>query len=204
MNQQGLPALAVDFGDERARERAAVIRWARKVLANPRTVFFDTETTGLGPDAEIVDLAVVGHDGTTIIDALVRPGRPIPAEASNIHGLYDHHVEMAPGWEAIYPHVREALKGRLVVVYNADYDRGMVGNGCLAHNLPLITCDWNCAMRQYAQFAGERAHRESNEYRWHKLERALAAFGLVPGGHSALGDAEACRRLVMAIAQTRF
>jgi hypothetical protein len=56
-------------------------------------------------------------------------------------------------------------------------------------------------MLQYARFAGERASGHRNRYRFHKLSHALAAFDLPPGGHRALSDAQACRNLVLALAQ---
>src|SRR5687768_16062348 len=78
--------------------RAGAVAWARAIIADPSTVFLDTETTGLGRDAEAVEVAVVGVDGSIVLDTLVRPAQPIPPEASAIHGILDVHVDAAPGW----------------------------------------------------------------------------------------------------------
>ena len=50
------------------------------------TVYLDTETTGLSPDRgdRVVDIAMVDDLGNTVIDTLVDPERPIPAEASRL------------------------------------------------------------------------------------------------------------------------
>ena len=53
-------------------ERQLAIREARRLLELD-LVIFDTETTGLGPDAEIVEIAALKVDGTVLLDTLVKP-----------------------------------------------------------------------------------------------------------------------------------
>ena len=62
---------------------------------------FDCETTGTAPERdEIVSLAVVRLDAdgveTRRFARLVRPSRPIPAEATAVHGITDDDVASAP------------------------------------------------------------------------------------------------------------
>ena len=62
---------------------------------------FDCETTGTIPGVdEIVSLAVVRLDAdgveTDRYARLVRPSRPIPAEATAVHGIGDEDVAGAP------------------------------------------------------------------------------------------------------------
>ncbi|MDQ3512045.1 MAG: 3'-5' exonuclease, partial [Chloroflexota bacterium] len=109
--------------------RTEAITWAATVVADPRAVFLDTETTGLGPDAEVVDVAVIDVLGRVLLDTLVRPHGHIPPDASRIHGIYARHVADAPSWGEVQPRLCEALAGRRVVVYNAPYDWGVV-TGC--------------------------------------------------------------------------
>lgn len=81
--------------------REAAIRNARDALAlGPLIV--DTETTGLGDDAEIVEIAVVDSQGSIVFDSLVKPRRPIPREASDIHGITNAAVEDAPGFAQLW------------------------------------------------------------------------------------------------------
>jgi DNA polymerase III subunit epsilon len=174
------------------------VAWAAGIVADERVVYLDTETTGLGPDDEIVDLAIVGAGGEVLLDSLVRPSRPIPPGASAVHGLTDADVAFAPPWELVYPHLLEALSGRIVVVYNADFDRRLVGQCCGRSRLPEPSAEWNCAMRVYADFHGEPGR--GGGFRWHRLEHAAATFGLPPGGHRALGDARTCRMVVHGMA----
>lgn len=181
-----------------AISRIEAITWAATVVADPRAVFLDTETTGLGPDAEVVDVAVVDVLGRVLLDTLVRPHGHIPPDASRIHGIYDHHVAGAPSWGEVQPRLCEALAGRMVVVYNAPYDWGVV-TGCDGRwRLASPAPGWTCAMRAYAAFRGEPGQRGG--HRWHKLERAVIDCGGQIGGHRAHGDALACRWVVLSMA----
>jgi DNA polymerase-3 subunit epsilon len=54
-------------------DRTHPVVWASQMAQNPTTVVLDTETTGLGVDAEIVEIAIVAIDGRTLLNTLVRP-----------------------------------------------------------------------------------------------------------------------------------
>ncbi len=87
----------------RVSSRLEAITWAATVVADPRAVFLDTETTGLGPDAEVIDVAVIDVLGRVLLDTLVHPRGHIPPDASRIHGIYAHHVAGAPSWGEVQP-----------------------------------------------------------------------------------------------------
>lgn len=181
--------------------RSDAVDWAKSMLTQPRTVFLDTETTGFGPRAEIIDIGIVDTLGTVLLDTLVRPTMPIPASSSRIHGLIDRDVADAPDWRDIYPEVFRLLAGARVVVYNAPFDSGMVTTNCQRIGLPIPVAHWHCAMRQYASYAGPAAARPGRGTgRFCKLDLAAAAFNIAPGGHRALADADVCRRVVVGMA----
>lgn len=186
------------------KERAKVAAWARERAANPATIFLDTETTGLGRDAEIIDLGVVDMHGNVLIDTLIAPRSPIPPETTRVHGIVDADVIGAPGWMDVYPLLAGLLRDRPVVVYNAAFDRRMIDGCCAAFGFEGESAEWHCAMQHYAAWAGVRSSHKRQRYRLHKLGDALAAFDLPPGNHRALADAVACRSLVLALAQSEF
>jgi DNA polymerase III subunit epsilon len=175
------------------------VAWAQLITSDRDTVFIDTETTGLDGSAEIVDIAIVSVDGVVLLDTLVKPARHIPSFVSRIHGIYDDDVANAPSWCDVYEMAYPLLSGRPVVVFNVNFDRRIIQQCCAGSRLrPIDGADgWHCAMKMYASYMGERGHG----YRWQKLENAARAFDIVPGGHRALGDAEACRRVVHAMAR---
>lgn len=55
----------------RGSARQAAVRWAIDIVGRDDVVYLDTETTGLGPDAEIVDIAVVDQAGRVLLNSLV-------------------------------------------------------------------------------------------------------------------------------------
>jgi DNA polymerase-3 subunit epsilon len=183
------------------RARAEVGAWARARIADPRTLFLDTETTGLGSVAEIIDLAIVDVTGKVLVDTLIAPINSIPPETTRVHGIVDADVIAAPLWIEVYPPVAELLRDRPIVVYNAAFDRRMISGCCTAFGFSEEEREWHCAMLQYARFAGVRSDHHRNKFRLHKLADALAFFDLPGGSHRALSDAMACRNLVLALAE---
>ena len=175
--------------------REAAIRNARDTLAlGPLIV--DTETTGLGDDAEIVEIAVVDSQGSIVFDSLVKPSRPIPREASDIHGITNAAVAVAPGFAQLWA---AELKGVLrtaphVAIYNADYDVRLITQSLGRRQRQRGSRSWagvTCITDLYAQFWGEW-HDYSQSYTWQKLEAAAYQCGLdwEGGAHRALADAK--------------
>lgn len=195
-------ATADDDGRQRWNEaRAKSIAWAVEAARDPRVVYLDTETTGFGPRAEIVDIGVIDAAGQVIFESLVRPERPIPREVIAIHGITDADVRDAPRWDELYEQLGPVLKDRRILVYNVTFDRQMVNQSCQRYALPEAEADWECAMKRYAGFAGNWDPRK----RWFsfvKLEHAVRAFNGQPGGHRAAADAIACRNVVLGMAST--
>jgi DNA polymerase-3 subunit epsilon len=200
------PGAEAVVADDRAQERwdaarAKAIAWAVAAASDPRVVYLDTETTGFGKRAEIVDIAVVDGAGQVLFESLVRPTRRIPAEVIAIHGITNADVKDAPEWCELYDELQEVLGGRRIVVYNVTFDRQMVTQACEQYALSPPEADWECAMKRYAGFHGNWDPGK-RWYRFQKLERAVLTFGAEPGGHRAAADAVACRAVVLGMAAT--
>ena len=95
--------------------REAISRQARAWLA-ANALILDTETTGLGDDAEVVELAVIDCAGAVLLDTLVRPSGPVPAEAAAIHGITDAMLAGAPTWSEIHARFCDLVEGRQVLL----------------------------------------------------------------------------------------
>jgi DNA polymerase-3 subunit epsilon len=200
------PGAETFVADARAQERwdaarAKAITWAVAAAQDPRVVYLDTETTGFGKRAEIVDIAVVDGGGQVLFESLVRPTRRIPAEVIAIHGITNADVKDAPEWGDLYDELGEVLAGRRIVVYNVTFDKQMVTQACEQYALTAPEADWECAMKRYAGFHGSWDPGK-RWYRFQKLERAVLTFGAEPGGHRAAADALACRAVVLGMAAT--
>jgi DNA polymerase III epsilon subunit-like protein len=181
--------------EERAREEAreaarraelAELRaWATEALADPDVVILDTETTGLHDTARIVDIAVITASGETLLDTLVNPGEPIPAEATGIHGITNQMVAGVPSFAEVAAELFEAIRGKRVLVYNLSYDLARLEYefsrlGAAAGSWTAVRktwAKWEDAMVPYSDWYGEEDDWHGN-YRWQRLG----------GGHRALGD----------------
>lgn len=174
---------------------------ARRWLEQPGVVVLDTETTGLGADAEVCEIAAVDALGEVVIDARIRPSRPIPIEATRIHGIADADVRDCPTWAEAAAGIASALQGRPVCIYNAAYDLRILVQTAEQYGLVTPVQTASCAMQLYAEFYGERDDLRGG-YRWQKLGNAARQMGLdVPADlHSARADAELTRRLLLAMA----
>jgi DNA polymerase III subunit epsilon len=161
--------------------RFAVVEEAAQLLKNG-CVMIDLETTGfVHPEVEIVEVAVINHLGEILLNTLVKPVGKIPASASAIHGIFDSHVAESPTFPDIYPDLLRCVTGQPVVAYNYSFEQGILEAVCNRHGQALLTCNWHCAMRDYAVF--KRLSRFS------KLTDACWREGVeVKDAHRALGD----------------
>jgi DNA polymerase III epsilon subunit-like protein len=173
-------------------------QWARDALADPDVVILDTETTGLYDTARIVDIAVITATGETLLDTLVNPGEPIPAEASGIHGITDAMVAGAPTFAEVAAELFAAIRGKRVLVYNLGYDLARLEYefsrlGAAAGSWTAVRTTWTKwedAMVPYSDWYGEEDDWHGG-YRWQRLG----------GGHRALGDCRAVIDVLKAMAK---
>jgi DNA polymerase-3 subunit epsilon len=177
-------------------DRQHAAQWARQLLTKGEFVILDSETTGLSGTAEIVQIAILDPTGRVLLDTLVRPTRPIPRDASAIHGITDAMVQDAPTFAAVAPVLRTILSGTTCVIYNADYDTRLMEQSSLACGIaieiPAFAGEYQCAMEMYAAWVGEYSHYHG-DYKYQRL----------PGGdHSAVGDALACLKVMRRMAGT--
>jgi DNA polymerase III subunit epsilon len=109
--------------DSRGSLRGAL---QRRAIATTPVAVVDVETTGLYPRRDqIVEVAVIRIEPDQehtemVVSSLVRPtGR---VRATHIHGLTDEDVADAPRFSEIAAEVMLAVRGCLVVGYNAYFD----------------------------------------------------------------------------------
>jgi DNA polymerase III epsilon subunit-like protein len=146
-------------------------------------LFLDTETTGLSPTAgdAVVEIAIVDSFGRAVLNTLVDPGRPIPWQATNVHGITNDMVRGQPTMAQLMPQVRQIISNQVVVIYNSSFDTPFFP-GRLKEALSI-----ECAMRRFTT--------ETGGGRWKKLDVAAQKVGhrWTGNAHRALADALACR-----------
>ena len=181
-------------------EKREVIKIAQRWL-NKNPVYLDTETTGLGPDAEIVQLALLDSDGSALIDTLIKPTIEIEPGAQAVHNISAEAVNSAPTFAEVLSKLAKLIKGRLVIIYNADFDKRLLDQSADAHNMALPDFESVCAMKLYAIYHGDWNDYHDN-FRWQSQDKAARQMGIPQSEdlHRAATDAALCRLIVMAMA----
>ena len=87
----------------------------------------DTETTGMSPAdghrlVEVARVAVVDGALAAEWSTLIDPGRPIPPDATRVHGISDAMVAGAPTAAVAGRQLREACGDLPLVFHNAPFD----------------------------------------------------------------------------------
>jgi DNA polymerase-3 subunit epsilon len=162
-------------------------------LEGARIVALDTETTGLDPALGhgLVEVACVTLEGGVIGEAwstLVNPGRPIPPDASAVHGITDAMVQSAPRGAEVAAEVRRRCAAWPLAFHHAAFDLPFLAALMRkAGQPPLLNpvIDTLGLARSLFDSGGNA------------LGTLAARFGLPPEpAHRALGDALTTARLL--------
>jgi len=166
----------------------------------------DTETTGRDPERDrIVEIGiVVGRAGQVIRreNWLVNPGIPIPAEASEVHGIRDEDVKDQKTFAEIAFEVAKALEGTVPAAYNASFDRAFVVSEIARSGL-VVSALPSCLRPGIDWIDPLVWAREVQKYeKGKKLGEVAARLGVaLENAHRASDDAEAALRVLYAFAE---
>lgn len=151
-------------------------QWAASLLERDDWIILDTETTGLKAP-EICQIAIINHQGKPVLDTLVRPAKPIEAQATKVHSITNEMVHSAPNFSVVYPEILSAIACQEVLIYNAAFDIAAIENCAGNYRRQLMAKAFTDVMPWYAKFISEwNGYR--GEYKYPKLQ----------GNHSSLGD----------------
>ena len=93
-----------------------------------REIVLDTETTGLNPDdghriVEIGGVELINHVPTgRTYHQYINPGRPMPQEAFEVHGLGDDFLAGQPAFRDIAQAFLDFIADAPLVIHNAAFD----------------------------------------------------------------------------------
>lgn len=153
-------------------------------------VSLDIEATGPNPSTDrIIELGLVcvEPDGAQTEQRwLINPGRPIPADATAVHGIRDEDVADAPRFDTVALAIAEALHG-------AD----LVGFNLRAFDVPLLRLefertglDWPCEGARiidvFALYRTRETRTLSDAVRFYLGRDHAGAHGAVPDAKATL------------------
>jgi DNA polymerase-3 subunit epsilon len=187
----GEPGELYDFSLLETMERHVGLAEREHRLDALTFVVFDTETTGLRPEAgdRVVSLAGVRVRGGTVrhhetFDTLVDPGRGVPQESVRIHGITSEMLVGAPPLETALPAFLEFAGPAVLVGHEVAFDLRFLepearrlGLPSLAESRPILD----------TRLLSRSLHGPGES---HTLDAVALRLGVaVAGRHSALGDA---------------
>ena len=179
------------------------IQLAIGILLDKNPLILDTETTGLGPAAEIVELGIIDVQGQVVFESLVRPITPIPGAATAIHGITNADVAKAPTWAEVHVQVCKVLEGRSVAIYNATFDNRLLAQTAALYGLQVAVYQPFCVALAYAQYHGEW-DVSSTSWKRQRLKNAVAQTAIkTPDegqAHRAVFDCRLALGVLQAIA----
>lgn len=152
-------------------------------------VVLDTETTGIEDTDQIIEIAIVDYSGKTIMNTRLNPSTYIDPDAQAVHGISIDDLHGLHQYPDIEAELRDALKGKTIIIYNSDFDIRMLRQTALAFSRSvkwLEDLNTYCAMRQASKKYGA-----TNRHGTISLSNAVirSKCGWHGEAHSALGDA---------------
>lgn len=159
---------------------------------NERALIVDTETVGAGTTIEIIEIAVGDCEGRILYESLVQPVYNAWPQSSK-HQRFDRaQFARAPYWTDIWTDIDALIDGRLLIAYNAGFDRRALASARARYHQTSSERGWRCAMQLVKKLMGAK--------RSPTLEEACAFYGLAGGNHRAARDVEATCKLLAALA----
>ncbi len=152
----------VAFKDEHRLKMAVLATsWLDK-----NCLILDTETTGLGDDDEVVEISIIDAQRNVLMNSLVKPSKPIPQEATDIHGITNEMVANAPTWDQLHDEFVSVISNseQPLVIYNDSFDIRLLNNTARIYGIrpayftSAFVRKYNdvfCAMQAYAEFYGQ-------------------------------------------------
>ena len=143
--------------------------WKKEIakLLTPDSLILDTETTGTGSDARVIELSIIDTEGSILFSQLFSTGEPLPEVIPGITGITDEMLEGMPSFGEKAEEIGAILNGKTIIGWNVSFDKRIVENEfASAGKLALLSpAGWEDAMELYSLSQGKAK-------KWCKLIKA--------------------------------
>lgn len=132
--------------------------WAAEMakLIAPGSLILDTETTGTGSDARVIELSVIDMEGNILFSQLFSTGEQLPEIIPQITGITDEMLDGMPSFSEKAEEIGALLSGKTLIGWNVPFDRRLIESEfAAAGKLSLLSpAGWEDAMEMYAYSQG--------------------------------------------------
>ena len=170
---------------------------AAQKMINENFLIFDTETTGLGVDDEIIELGIIDCRGNVLYHSLFCPEKEMDEAASKVSGITNEMLQDKPLFKDEFHKIASIMSGRGVIAFNEEFDESMFYQTAARYGfgpelVAPIFANAYCAMSLYDIYIG---------YERTKLEYACAVEGVeAVQDHRAVGDCQMTLEMIQSVA----
>lgn len=160
-------------------------------LLGANTLILDTETTGLHPSSEVIEISLIDCEGNVLLDTLVKPLGSIPSAATAVHNITEEMCASAPSWTEVHERYAAIVEGRHVLIFNAPFDLRLIDQTYAQHQIsPEARPAFyhHCMMKLYSDHINEPGRY--GKAKWQSLAKAVDHCQIEWKGdaHRALAD----------------
>lgn len=163
-----------------------VYKLAAQKMLEENYLIFDTETTGLSIDDEIVELGIIDCRGHVLYDGLFCPEKDVHWAAAKVSGLTKKKLSNEPLFKDEFEKIMRIMNGRPVIAFNENFDERLFCQTAGRYRLDrkLVERAFSrsfCCQHLYNEYLGFKGQT--------KLDIACAAEGVDSiQSHRAVGD----------------
>lgn len=153
---------------------------------------FDVETTGIGIEARVIQLAFTEvATGICLFETLLKTDEPSCEAALAVHGITEKSREKAPAFKEIFPVVNALISKFSCTAYNSGFDYFQINQeyARIGEEMPVLR--FEDVMPIATAFFGEKL----------KQELICDRLGIKRGEHSAKGDTIALAEIIRKLAE---
>lgn len=169
-------------------KQLVVIKEIKSLLETKnRYVILDTETTGLGSEDKIIEIAIIDLDGNELLNTRVKTDVKISKEAASVHGINEEDLANAPEFNDIIEDIEKVLEDKVALIFNEEFDVRMLRQSGYKKRIHS-----KCLMNLYMEYVNsDKRISLTNAMKYEKVKLIQ--------DHSAKGDCICCLELMKAI-----
>lgn len=175
----------------------SLIEGAQQIITQKNDfVILDSETTGLGRNDVVIQIAIIDLEGNLLFESLIKPSKRkrMSSDATNVHGINMKMLENEPTFKELFPRFIEVINKKEVLIYNSEFDTRLIKQTCEQDGIIYKGFSSFCVMKAYSMFKGEW----SDYYKDYKFQK------LPYVDHTAHGDCLATLKVLNEMANNEL
>lgn len=153
-------------------------------------LFLDTETTGLGNTAQVIEVALTDASGNAVFET--RLSSSVPVEALAIHGVDAYALSGSPAWPDVATQLQRIIDRYPPIIFNSAFDLRILRQTTAAYHDPASGVSVHCVMQLSAKFFGA-----TNRYGTISLDWAAQAASVKWSARAHAAVTDACMTAAM-------